>query len=99
MFQAYCGSAFRRDKTTEIAAKAAPTIEMTHKCEGIFCCPRLRAGLIAGSRAKERYEPRQVRKEAAVVTDSLCRGGAQLSAVPVIFSSDHEVVSACPTLS
>jgi len=42
----------------------------------------LRELLIAGSRATEGYEFRQVRKEAAAVTDPVCRGAAQLSAVP-----------------
>ncbi len=42
----------------------------------------LRAELIAGSRATVGYEPRQVRKEATAVTDTVCRGGAQLSVVP-----------------
>jgi hypothetical protein len=42
----------------------------------------LRAELIAGSRATVGYEPRQIRKEATVVADSVCRGGAQLSVVP-----------------
>jgi hypothetical protein len=41
----------------------------------------LRIELIAGSHATEGYESRQVRKEAAAVTDSVCRGEAQLSVV------------------
>jgi hypothetical protein len=35
--------------------------------------------MIAGSCATESYQPRQVRKEAAAVTPSVCRGGAWLS--------------------
>jgi len=41
----------------------------------------LRIELIAGSHATEGYESRQVRKEAAAVTDPVCRGEAQLSVV------------------
>ena len=41
----------------------------------------LRIELIAGSRATEGYESRQVRKEAAAVTAPVCRGEAQLSVV------------------
>ena len=35
--------------------------------------------MIAGSCATKRYQPRQVRKEAAVVTSFVCRRGAWLS--------------------
>ena len=44
----------------------------------------LRIELIAGSHATVGYEPRQVRKEAAAVTDPVCRGEAQLSVVSAI---------------
>jgi len=47
--------------------------------------------MIAGSCATERYQPRQVRKEAAAVTSSVCRRGAWLS--PILMNES------CPILS
>ena len=55
----------------------------SHTCRNSLRCQGLRIQLIAGSCATEGYEPRQVRKEAAAVIDSVCRGGAQLSVVSV----------------
>jgi hypothetical protein len=43
--------------------------------EHLETCPPL----IAGSCARERREPRQIRKEATVPVNSLCRRGAWLS--------------------
>src|SRR3972149_6178442 len=45
--------------------------------------------MIAGSCATEGYQPRQVRKEAAAVTASVCRTGAWLSPLKAAERIEH----------
>jgi len=49
--------------------------------------------MIAGSCAMESYEPRQVRKEAAAVTPSVCRRGAWLSPTKMAERIEHSAES------